>query len=243
MDLPLSLTAIIVVNLAVGLGCALQGSVGYGAAIVAAPILVLVEPQLVPIPIALALFTLTVLMTLRERSAIDIAGLKWAIVGRVLGSILGAIALVLFSADNFTILFAVLILLAVGISISGLRFPPSKYPLIFAGFLSGIMGTIAAIGGPPMALVYQNASGNRLRSTLSGYFIISILVSCIAWLVIGRFGFDVLYLTIFLLPGVLGGFFISSRITRVIDRGYTRPVVLILAAISASVVLIRQIAF
>ena len=56
-----------------------------------------------------------------------------------------------------TLLFGGLILLGVCLSLSGLRLPPIRGVLVGAGALSGVMGTVASIGGPPMALLYQDA--------------------------------------------------------------------------------------
>ena len=43
-------------------------------------------------------------------------------------------------------------------------------PLI-AGLLSGFMGTITSVGGPPMAMVYQNMPGPKVRA---GFMLIPI---------------------------------------------------------------------
>ena len=38
----------------------------------------------------------------------------------------------------------------------------TKKNITIAGTASGIMGTLTGIGGPPMAIVYQNSSAEKL---------------------------------------------------------------------------------
>ena len=130
-------------------------------------------------------------------------------------------------------------LVAVAISISGLRVEPRPVSLVVGGALSGIMGTIASIGGPPLALLYQHAPGARVRGTLSSIFLIGTLISLVALTLVGRFGRDELRLTLALLPGVLLGFVVSRRIASRLDRGYTRRAVLTIATGAGLIVVVR----
>ena len=123
---------------------------------------------------------------------------------------------------------------------SGLNFRPVRPVLLGAGALSGIMGTIASIGGPPIALVYQDARGDRLRGTLSSFFLIGTALSLTALRLIGRFGADEVRLTLLLLPGLLVGFVMSRWTAAVVDRGYTRRAVLAVAGFTGLLVIIRQ---
>ena len=61
-------------------GSTLQGSVGFGMGLLASPILVLIDQRFVPAPLLLSILCLTTLLTLRERRAIDVMGLRWAVV-------------------------------------------------------------------------------------------------------------------------------------------------------------------
>src|SRR5690348_45821 len=102
-------------------GSALQGSVGFGLSLFAAPLLVLIEPTLVPVPLVLASFVLNLLVIRRDPGGHHWEPVRWPIIGSIPGSILGAAALAAFASDGLTIFFGVLILLAVGLSISGLH--------------------------------------------------------------------------------------------------------------------------
>ena len=209
--------------------------------ILASPILALINPRLVPAPVLLSTLVLTSLLTIRDRHAIDFGGLRWAVTGRVMGTFVAATVLVSLPEDQMVFLFGGLVLLGVGMSVSGLRVLPFRSSLLIAGALSGLMGTVASIGGPPMALLYQDARGDRLRGTMSGFFWIGTIVSLVALRLIGRFGAEEISLALVMLLGVLIGFFVSRRTTAFIDRGYTRYAVLTVAGVTGVMVVLRQL--
>lgn len=229
------------ISLAIGMGAALQGSVGYGMALLASPILILVEPRLIPGPYLLGSQLLSILMIIRERQSVDVRGVKWSLVGRIPGTILAGYLLAVITQRTLVLTFGFLVLLGVAISLTGVRFPPRPRNLLFAGMLSAVMGTIATIGGPPMALVYQDASGDQLRSTLSGYFILGGIMSLVTLIAVGRFGQEELWLSATLLPGILIGYLISSHLLPLLKSQNTRLAVLVIAAVSGVVVIVGQL--
>ena len=231
---------ILTVVLTVLFGATLQGSVGFGMGLLASPILILIDPGFVPGPILLSTTVLTVLLVYRERTAIDFHGIQWAMVGRLVGTVLASAILLVVSADQLVLLIGVFILSAVGMSLSGFRFDPIRPVLVVAGMLSGLLGTIASVGGPPMALVYQHAAGARIRSTMSGFFLLGTILSLGALWYVGRFDAYEIQLTLVMLPSVLTGFVLSKWTAIYVDRGYVRPAVLSVAAGAGLLVIIRQ---
>ena len=75
----------------VAVGSLVQASVGIGLGLLAAPVLALVAPQFVPGPLLASVFCLTLFVLLRERRAVRLRGLGWALTGRVPGTICGAL--------------------------------------------------------------------------------------------------------------------------------------------------------
>ena len=230
-----------IASVTVLVGSTLQGSVGFGMGLLASPILILIDQRFVPAPILLSTMILTTFLTLRERHAIDLRGLQWALAGRVIGTMVAGAVLAVLPSDGVTIVFGGLVLVGVLMSVSGQRFEPRAPVLAGAGTLSGIMGTIASIGGPPMALIYQDAAGARLRATMSGFFWVGTLMSLVVLRVVGRFGSEELRLTLMLLPGLLLGLLASRWTAAVVDRGYTRIAVLVVAAVTGALVIVRQL--
>jgi uncharacterized membrane protein YfcA len=222
-------------------GAFIQGSVGFGLAMISVPVLLLINPEFIPGPLLCATLTLTSLTIYRDRSGIDNADLPWALAGRIIGTPLGLFALASVSRDNLDLMFGSLILFSVLLSASGLRLLPTPKSLIGAGTLSGFMGTTSSIGGPPMALLYQSTEGIRLRGTLAVFFTIGVVISLVALAAVGRFGLRELSLGLLLQPGILAGFFLSSRMAANLDHGYTRQAVLSVAGVLGTVVIIRQL--
>ena len=223
----------------VTLAACVQGCIGFGMALIAAPILVLVDPALVPGPLIASGLVLVSLVAARDHAHADFKTVRWAMGGNVGGACAGAWVLTLLDASGFSILFGLLVLLGVGLSASGLHLRVTPGSTLGAGVLGGFMATTSAIGGPPIALVYQHSEAQRFRGTLSIYFIVSSCIGLIALSSVGRFGRVEMELALVLIPGQLLGFLLSSWLTRVLREASVRPVVLVLSAVAALVVLGR----
>ena len=100
---------------------------------------------------------LTVIMALRERHAIDFGSLKWIFVGRIPGTLIGLATLALVPRDRITTVVAIMILVAVGLSLLNQSYRPKALALAGAGIASGFMGTTSSIGGPPDRLDFPAA--------------------------------------------------------------------------------------
>ncbi|HJL88991.1 MAG TPA: TSUP family transporter, partial [Acidimicrobiales bacterium] len=98
-----------------------QGTVGFGANMLAVPILALINPDLVPGPVLLMNPLMNAIFTIRERGNVDKFGLTWALIGRTPGMLIGVLALTVVAEDRLGTLFGVLVLLAVGMKVSGLH--------------------------------------------------------------------------------------------------------------------------
>jgi uncharacterized protein len=237
----MTLAQIVVIFAIMGIGSALQGSVGYGMGLIASPILILISPRLIPGPFALAATLLICLMIVRDKQALDFFGLRWAILGLIPGTLIGSWVLASIDTSVMVLLFAILILAMVGLSFVGLHPQANRLTLCSAGLFSGVMGILTTVSGPLIALIYQDTSGPRLRATMSGFFIAGCALSIASLIMVGRMGVQEVQMSLLLIPGVLLGFLISSRVLPWVDRGYTRSLVLSLSALSAIFIIIRQI--
>lgn len=232
-------TELAVASVLVGLGAMIQGSIGFGVNVVAGPILVLIDPRFVPGPALVVAFLLTVLVAIRERGSTDLGGFTWVFVGRIPGTIAGAVAAAAIPAEGLAIALAAVVLVAVVLSFAGWRLRRTPRTLAGAGTLSGFMGTISSVGGPPVALLYQDESGPDVRGTLSSIFAVGALFSIIMLAAVGRFGVREMRISLVLLPAVVVGFVLSRWTARLLDRGYVRPAILGLCAGSAIAAIVR----
>jgi uncharacterized membrane protein YfcA len=147
----MTLVQIVVIFAIMGIGAALQGSVGYGMGLIASPILILISPRLIPGPFALAATLLISLMIIREKQALDFFGLRWAIIGLIPGTLIGSWILVSIDTSVMVLLFALLILVIVGLSFIGLHLQANRLTLGVAGLFSGVMGILTTVSGPLIA--------------------------------------------------------------------------------------------
>jgi uncharacterized protein len=237
----LSVAEVVLIVAVTAAGACVQGGIGFGLGLVAAPVLALVDQRFVPGPLIAAGVLLTIGVLHRERQDLRLGVVKWAMVGRVAGSAAGAAAVAVIAADALGILFGALILLAVALSVAGRSVAPTWGTLLGAGVLSGFMGTTVSVGGPPLALVYQRQRGAELRATMAAFMVFGAIVSLAMLVLFGQFGLEELGLALLLVPGVLAGFGLSRWVARSLDRGWIRPAVLGFSAASAVVLLLDSL--
>ena len=222
-------------------GCTIQGVLGFGAGLFSVPILALVAPEFVPGPILMLNPVLCALFAWREHGSIDQKTLRWALVGRVPGVLLGVWALTAVSEDGLGLLFGVLLLAGVGLKISGLHAPRTPWTLMGAGGLSGFMGTSVAVGGPPIALVLDGSSGPEFRATLNAFFFIGTTISLAVLAMAGEFGTTDLLLALYLLPAMLIGVAFSNHVRHLLNEVWLAPLVYTLSSSVAVVLVIRSL--
>jgi hypothetical protein len=213
-------------------GSMVQTAIGFGLAIVAAPLLFLLSPDYVPGPITAVALVLSVANAYRYRANISLEGLGAAVAGRVPGSLAGGALLLWVDAKLLSLWLGATVIIAVGVSLLPLRFKPTPKRLVVAGFLSGFMGTSTSIGGPPMALLLQHEKASLIRANLSAFFIVSCILSLIVQAPIGYMGWHQLQLTVPLIPATLIGFWFATRWVDKISSQHIRVASLLLCTVS-----------
>lgn len=232
---------IVAAGLIVLVGTLVQGSIGFGMAIVAAPLLALLEPSFVPVPLLVLGLAYALLALRREPSDVDWHGVGWALLGRLPGIVVGAAAVATLPARPFAALVAGVVLGAALLSMVRWRPRPTPPALLVAGLVSGIGGTMTSISGPPVALLYQDAGGARVRATLAAYFTAGSVLSLSGLAVAGQVTAAKLLTGAVLLPFMAAGFVASGPARQVLDRGWTRPAVIGLAVVGALLLLARSV--
>jgi uncharacterized membrane protein YfcA len=238
----ISLWQYVLAILVVAAGAMIQGSLGFGLGLVSAPALALIDATFIPGPLLLVGVAVTLTVFLRERGAVDWKGMKWAIFGRVIGTIAGGWAVVAFSKDAVIVLVAVLVLAGVLMTSIGWKIKTNRITLSTAGLVSGVMGTLTSVGGPPMALVYQRETAQKLRATLAGFFLVGATFSLLTLAVSGGMSEHDFVLGALMLPGYVIGMIANRWASKFLDKGYSRVAVLSFSALS-SIVLLLEVYF
>jgi uncharacterized membrane protein YfcA len=238
----LSWQVLLVVGLAAVLGAFVQAVVGLGMGLVAAPVVGLLAPALVPaLPLWLALL-ISGLMLAGERAHVDWRALAWALPGRVPGTVVGAWLVSRFSEEQIGIALALMTLLAVGIAVRAARIPVTPTTLVSAGFGAGVTGTATSIGGPAIALLFQREAPEVMRSTLAVFFFAGVLLSLAGLGLSGSIGRDSWHVGLVLAPGVVVGMLVGRAVRDRIPRDAFRAGVLVVCTASALTLLVRSVA-
>jgi len=226
---------------ALAAGSVIQGTIGFGSNLFAAPILAVIDPKLVPAPIIITSLVLNLLVGRRDRGERPWHTMRWPIAGQVPACVAGAATVAVVSPEGLAVLFGALVLIAVGLSVLGRHPRPTPAVSFAAGAASGYMGTTTGIGGPPMAVVYQRERGEQMRAAFSRFFGVGSVVALLALLAFGQLHLSDLWLATGLLPGVLFGFWLSRHTIQRLDHTLLRPTLLAVSAASAVVVMVRAL--
>lgn len=229
----------VLANLVVAFGAAAQAAIGMGLNLFAVPLLALIDPVYVPGPVLVHSLLISVLASYRLRSEINRKELAISVGGLLAGTAVAAALLVQVSAEQLPRLFGALVLVAVGVTAAGMRVRITSPVIVAASAAAGVMGTIAGVHGPPIALVYQHESPARIRSTLLPFFIFANGLSIVALALVGMFGWPETLASILLLPGLAAGFWASSWLARVMTARAIRACILAISAISGLALLLK----
>ncbi|MCA1676504.1 MAG: TSUP family transporter [Actinobacteria bacterium] len=144
---------LVVAGLVVALGALVQGAVGYGMALVAAPLLALLDPALVPVPLIVLSAGHSVLAVLRDGRHADWAGVGWAMLGRLPGTGLGVLAVVALSHQVFSLVVGSCVLAFVLLSL--LTWRPRRAALVSAAELAPFLLAGFVLSGPARHVLDQ----------------------------------------------------------------------------------------
>jgi len=237
----MTVTAAVLASAAIALGAIAQGTVGFGAGLAGAPLLLLIEPRLVPGPLLCAALVILLLLTRREWHGIRFHDLAWSLPGRLVGTGAALVFLRAIPPDRLAGVLGALVLVGIALSAWDVKVPLNRAAFIGAGALSGFFSTVAAIGGPPIALLYQRERGTVIRGTLSAFFVVGVVISLGGLALAGRFGLAELKMVPVLLPGAIVGYWLSGPAARALDRGWMRPAILVFSALTGLLVVLKYL--
>lgn len=237
----MSLAPYVLALAAVTVGVCLQCSLGFGLGLLCAPSLALLDPALVPGPLLIVAVVLTSTLTVAGRRSLDLSELGWAMGGRVLGTFVGVAVLALLPTRGLEAFFGGTVLVAVLLSLLGLRPVVNRTALVGAGAMSGVMGTAVSTGAAPLAWLMQGRHGDRLRANLATFFFAGSVLSLAALAIAGRIGVAQLRSAALLLPGMVLGVVVSRWAVRVLDPRRTRYAVLAVSGLASVGLIVRAV--
>lgn len=238
---PVSATEFAIALVVTFVAAAVQGSIGIGFGILSVPTLALVHPALAPVPQLLAAMPMTMAMAWRERHAVELRGVFWVVAGRLPGA---AVGVALLSVASPRTLDAVLggLVLAAALLLSGKANIPKNWATeLAAGIISGASAMVSSIGGPPIALLYRNATGPSIRANLAIIFSIGVVVTAAARILAGKLTTTDAIVATSLLPAIAAGVFVSRWVTPRVEGARLRAAILVVAGAAGAALLFKSL--
>jgi hypothetical protein len=233
--------AFALVALALLLGSLVQSVVGLGIGLVAAPVITLLEPQLMPGVLISLAFVLPCITLIHDHHDIDWHGLNWSLPSRVMGTVLGVWVVATFTESELGLFIGSMVLLAVLVTWRAVTVPINRTSLSAAGFIGGVTGTATSIGGPPFALLYQHRQPTQIRTTMAVYFLVGAAISMVGLTISGDLERHQVAVAGVLLPAVGAGALLGIPLRRILPAHVVRPAVLVVSAVSALVLIVRSL--
>lgn len=229
--------AFLILALATAIAAFIQGAVGIGFALIVAPVMGLLRPDLLPVALLLLMLPLNAYVALRECDAIDWRGVGWVSLGRLPGTFAGIGILMVISTNGLNQLIGVSTILAVLAGIFAPVFHPGRIACATVGIVTGVTETATGVGGPPLALLFQHRPGPVLRATIALCFLVGEIISLVLLTLAGQFQPHQWPWALALLPALAAGSVASRYVHHRLDARRMRLGVLSFALVSGVVLL------
>ncbi|PKN43081.1 MAG: sulfite exporter TauE/SafE family protein [Deltaproteobacteria bacterium HGW-Deltaproteobacteria-18] len=204
------------------LGGFVNGIVGFGAALVAMPIVASgLDMPLAVSTCGLVVLSLNLQMAWNYRSELDSSGIKAVILGGIPGAFCGLLILKNIPESGLKIGLGALLVVYSLWGLSGTQVNKRKLATswgMLAGFLSTGLGTAFGFNGPPLAVYLSLRGGTQqqIKAALGAFFIVSGLFIVAAHALSGLYSAQTFWLVAAALPavwlGAWGGIRVSGRL-------------------------------
>ena len=237
----LSAIDILLVIALIGFGAFVQAGLGFGLGIVTTPFLILIDAKLVPGVVLSMVLLIGTLTILKDRRLIFMPELRWIWLGRIPGTAAGAFLIAHISVPMLSAILGLSVLIAVVLSLRTPHVARTCGRLTAVGAISGFMASTTAMGGPPVALIYQNRTQGHERINLAADMALGTLIALVALTLVGRFGLAELTLSVMLVPAGLVGFFLAVHLLPYLSAVALRRALLVLCSIAGALALVKGI--
>jgi hypothetical protein len=217
---------IVLVVVAVAAGSLVQASAGIGIALVAGPVLVAVDPAFVPLPLILGGLVVGFRNVTMEFSGFDAKRWWKCLLGSPVGLVAAEVAVGGLSERGLTLAVGALVVLSVVAVGSGWKPPARRWTSVLAGALSAFTLRVAALPGPPYAILHHDDPPHVLRPNISAFVMVMSAVVTVRLLAGGAIdGAEVERIGLVMGSAVIG-LVLAPPVRRWVDREWFRPVLL-----------------
>lgn len=232
-----------IVVLGTFLGGTASGAVGFGMVLVAAPLVSLVAPHLLPVVFAAPSLAANLTVTTAERRHRDLALLGRLLVWQVPGMALGLYALTrIADVDTLALVVAGMVMAMVAIGAMPWRPRRNRVTEALAASTAGFAGALSSTDGPPLAVLMADDDPRLMRATLPALFVVAQLLLLPGWALAGVLTAEAIVTGVVAIPAAWAGAMVGHRVARrFLTPARVRGVVLVLATVAAARALIARL--
>ena len=217
---------ILLVVVAVVVGAMVQASAGIGITLVAAPVLLAVDPAFVPLPLILGGTVVGVRNVVMEFPGFDAHRWRRCLLGAPAGLLLGEVALANLSERGLTLAVGRLVVVSVVAVASGWHPPRRSWTSVLTGVLVALTHRVAALPGPPYAILHHDDPPEVLRPNISSLILVLSGTIFIRLLVGGEVDAADMGRSALVMGSALIGLLLAPPVRRYVDTNWFRPAVL-----------------
>lgn len=234
-------TELILLNVAIALAGVVQASAGLGFAMVANPLLALINIAYLPGPMLFANLFLSSAILWREGPSLNRREMPPLLLGLLIGTVIGALILTQIAAERLGLVFGIIILAAVVLSLVSPVLPLTRRNILFGATAGGVTGIVAAMHGPPLVMLYHREEAAKIRATFATLFVVGCTMALIGLWISGRFGMTEVWMGLSLLPGIVIGFYFGRIIATRVTQGMARAAMLIISGLGGLALVIESL--
>ncbi|WP_181954234.1 TSUP family transporter [Kocuria coralli] len=219
----------------------IQAVAGSGFGVIAGPLLMTLQPELMPGILLLVSPPVFAIALWQDRLGLRSLDL---VLPSLLG-VVGALAALplLPRLDVFWLSLAVgaTVTAAASAALAGLRVPQRQWVLALAGTMGGALSTLAAAPGPPLLVVYNRSEPQRYRANLSLFFLVACTVSLVVLVLAGRLEAPSALGALWLVPGIAIGMIAAAPLRGRLPGTAVRKAGLWIALLAGALLLTRTV--
>lgn len=225
-----------------------RGMSGFGAGIIAIPLLVFVIPIHTAVPMmGLLAFVLFIFLTVRDRRDVIWRELQLLIPPTILGVVAGALlfknldsVLLLRLLGVLIISFAIYVLAVQHFGLPGIRC--SRKWALPAGFIGAAIDTMFGGGGGTLVVIYMHMRGigkAQFRATVATLWFFEMVARLAGYTLSGFYTLPTLLLAALMLPVVWAGTYVGEHISNRISQATFSKVLALMLLLSGISVLVK----
>ncbi|KJS83846.1 MAG: membrane protein [Peptococcaceae bacterium BICA1-8] len=210
-----------VLTLIVLVASTLQAGTGFGFAMIATPLLLIIFPPHDAIQLNIILCLLiSIIMTYKIRNEVNKEMLIRLIKGSLIGALPGFFIFLFLDVQPLKIFVSILILAFSALLMANINIKESNVRGVITGVLSGILTTSIGMPGPPLLIYFAGARIEKavLRSTTMAYFVFIYSVSLLLQLTMHNIAKNIWISTLWSIPFLLIGIYLGERLFMKLDQ-------------------------